>query len=110
MFDFFQYIANIGGTIVEYLEYVPTYFDEFRVWMEVQWIKIKLGFAIEFLRMSYLVATALLDEIGFSTLFSELFNALPSELRYWGTLFRVPEGVALYVNCATTALVLRMSR
>ncbi|TOK31674.1 DUF2523 domain-containing protein, partial [Vibrio parahaemolyticus] len=48
--------------------------------------------------------------IGFSALFSQLFNLLPSELRYWGVLFKVPEGMAIYVNCATTALVMRMSR
>lgn len=110
MVEFFQYISNIGGEILAYFDSIPVFFRDLRVWWEVQWIKIKLAFAVEFLKMSYLVATALLDEIGFSTLFSELFNALPSELRYWGTLFRVPEGMALYVNCATTALVMRMSR
>ena len=95
MFEFFQHISNLGGEILSYFDNIPVFFQDLRVWWEVQWIKIKLAFAVEFLKMSYLVATALLDEIGFSTLFSELFNALPSELRYWGMLFRVPEGYML---------------
>ena len=108
--EFFQYVSDVGGHILGYFDNIPIYFQQIRVWWEVFWIKLKLGFAVEFLKLSYLVAQALLDEIGFSSLFTKLFNALPSELRYWGVLFKIPEGLAIYVNCATTALVMRMSR
>lgn len=110
MFEFFQYIANMGDTILNYFSNAGSYFDQFFVWLQAWWIKMKFMVMIEFLRISYLVATALLDEIGFSSLFSDLFNLLPSELRYWGILFKVPDGMAIYANCATTALVMRMSR
>lgn len=110
MMDFFQYFADWGETVLNYFDGLGGYFDSFFVWLQVWWIKMKFMVTIEFLRISYLVATTLLDEIGFSTLFSDLFNMLPAELRYWGILFKVPEGMALYANCATTALVMRMSR
>ncbi|EGR2696542.1 TPA: DUF2523 family protein [Vibrio parahaemolyticus] len=110
MFEFFQYIANMGDTILNYFSNAGSYFDQFFVWLQAWWIKMKFMVMIEFLRISYLVATTLLDEIGFSSLFSDLFNLLPSELRYWGILFKVPDGMAIYANCATTALVMRMSR
>ncbi|HCE4562131.1 DUF2523 family protein [Vibrio parahaemolyticus] len=110
MTDFFQLMANFGDTIYNYLTNMGNFFDQIMVWLQTWWIKMKLMVAIEFLKVSYLVATSLLDEIGFNALFSQLFNLLPSELRYWGVLFKVPEGMAIYVNCATTALVMRMSR
>lgn len=110
MFDWFNYISHATETVINFFNYIPSYFEAFFIYLEVWWIKIKVTTAIYFLRTSFLVATALLDDIGFNTLFAELFNKLPSELRYWATLFKVPEGVSLYVNCATTALVLRMSR
>nr|WP_319534125.1 DUF2523 family protein [uncultured Vibrio sp.] len=110
MVDFFQYIANWGDTVLNYFENAPNYFDAFFIWFQTWWIKMKFMVTIEFLRISYLVATTLLEEIGFSSLFSDLFNMLPSELRYWGILFKVPEGMALYANCAATAMVMRMSR
>lgn len=110
MTDFFQLMANFGDTIYNYLTNMGNFFDQIMVWLQTWWIKMKLMVAIEFLKVSYLIATSLLDEIGFSALFSQLFNLLPSELRYWGVLFKVPEGMAIYVNCATTALVMRMSR
>ncbi|EGQ8170575.1 DUF2523 domain-containing protein [Vibrio parahaemolyticus] len=110
MYEFFQYITNMGETILNYFSNAGSYFDSAFVWLQAWWIKMKFMVMIEFLRISYLVATTLLDEIGFSSLFSDLFNLLPSELRYWGILFKVPDGMAIYANCATTALVMRMSR
>ena len=110
MYEFFQYITNMGETILNYFNNAGSYFDAVFVWLQAWWIKMKFMVMIEFLRISYLVATTLLDEIGFSSLFSDLFNLLPSELRYWGILFKVPDGMAIYANCATTALVMRMSR
>ncbi|WED61182.1 DUF2523 family protein [Vibrio alginolyticus] len=110
MYEFFQYITNMGETILNYFSNAGSYFDAAFVWLQAWWIKMKFMVMIEFLRISYLVATTLLDEIGFSSLFSDVFNALPSELRYWGILFKVPDGLAIYANCATTALVMRMSR
>ena len=110
MYEFFQYITNMGDTILNYFNNAGSYFDQFFVWFDIWWIKKKLEWSVDFLRISYLVATTLLDEIGFSSLFSDLFNLLPSELRYWGILFKAPDGMANYANCATTALVMRMSR
>ncbi|WP_045414137.1 DUF2523 family protein [Vibrio owensii] len=110
MFDFFQYIADGMDTVINYFENTGSYFDQLMIWLQTWWIKAKLMVSVEFLRISYLVATSLLDDIGFSSIFSDLFNMLPSELRYWGNLFKVPEGMGVYVNCATTALVMRMSK
>lgn len=71
MFEFFQYIANMGDTILNYFSNAGSYFDQFFVWLQAWWIKMKFMVMIEFLRISYLVATTLLDEIGFSSLFSD---------------------------------------
>lgn len=110
MYEFFDYMANVGATALGYLEGLPTFFDDFFVWLEVWWIKAKLSASLYFVKISFLVAKTLLEEIGFATLFVELFNKLPSEIRYWFTLYKVPQGFSLYVNCATTAMVMRMSR
>ena len=110
MIEFFEYIAYLGATVLNYLENIGTFLEQIFVWLEVWLIKMKLASQLYFLRFSFLVAKALLEEIGFATLLTELFNKLPSEIRYWAHLFKYPEGIALYINCFTTAIVIRMSR
>lgn len=67
MYEFFQYITNMGETILNYFSNAGSYFDAAFVWLQAWWIKMKFMVMIEFLRISYLVATTLLDEIGFSS-------------------------------------------
>ncbi|WP_423841134.1 DUF2523 family protein [Vibrio mytili] len=110
MFEFFDYLVTFGSTVLNYFDNIDSYFDAFFVWLQYWWLKMKFWAAIKFLKISFLLATTLLDEIGFKTLFTDLFNMLPSELRYWGILFKVPDGVAIYMNCVTTSIIMRMSR
>ena len=110
MVEFFDYISNAINVIVAYFSNIDSYFFMFFEWMQMWYIKMKLMTSIMFLQVSYSVATTILDEIGFNSFFSDLFNYLPSELRYYANLFRVPEGLGIYANCATTSLVMRLSR
>ncbi|MBP3140304.1 DUF2523 family protein [Aliivibrio fischeri] len=110
MFEFFSYIGNSFNALLTYFTNVDSYFFEFFTWLQVWYIKMKFMTSIMFLKVSYAVATTLLDEIGFNSFFSDLFNLLPSEIRFYANLFRVPEGLGIYANCATTSLVLRLSR
>ena len=110
MVEFFQYIRDVGQTLHNALMNTGSYFDSFFVWLNVWWMGAKLKGSIYFLKIAYLTAVTLLNEIGFNTLFSDLFNRLPSELRFYAFAFKVPEGFSLWMNCATTSLVMRMSR
>ncbi|AUI86139.1 DUF2523 domain-containing protein [Vibrio azureus] len=110
MMEFFEYIANVWATIINYFENIGYFAAQFFIWVEALWIKMKLTAQLYMLRTSFLVAKTLLEDIGFATLFTELFNQLPLEVKYWAHLFKVPEGISLYVNCFTTAIVIRMSR
>jgi hypothetical protein len=110
MFEFFDYIADSAQMVLSYFANTDDYFTQFFTWLQVWYIKMKLTVSIMFLKVSFTVAIALLDEIGFNSFFSDLFNMLPSELRYYANLFRVPEGLGIYANCATTSLVMRLSR
>ena len=64
MYEFFDYMANVGATALGYLEGIPTFFDDFFVWLEVWWIKAKLSASLYFVKISFLVAKTLLEEIG----------------------------------------------
>ncbi len=110
MIEFFDYVGTSFTTLINYLENIDVYFLDFFTWLQSFYIKMKLMSSIMFLKVSYSVATTLLDEIGFNSFFSDLFNMLPTEIRYYANLFRVPEGLGIYANCATTSLVLRLSR
>ncbi|HHP0486565.1 TPA: DUF2523 family protein [Vibrio harveyi] len=110
MMEFFDYMANVGATVLDYMNNLDSMFDQFFVWLQVWWIKARLSASLYFVKISFLVAKSLLEEIGFASLFVELFNKLPSELRYWFNLYKVPQGFSIYANCATTAIVMRMSR
>ncbi|EHU9451545.1 DUF2523 domain-containing protein, partial [Vibrio vulnificus] len=52
----------------------------------------------------------LLNDIGFNQMIATSFNALPSELRYYAFLFKIPQAISIYFNCLATAFVLRMTR
>ena len=108
--DFFQSIFNSVESISDYFNDMDSIFTSLMVWLNIWYLKLKLMSTIYFLKISFLVATTLLDEIGFSTLLVESFNQLPSEIRYWATLFKIPQGLSIYLNCAATGLVMRMSK
>ncbi|TKF60224.1 DUF2523 domain-containing protein [Vibrio kanaloae] len=73
-------------------------------------IKMKLKAELEFIKLSYNSAKILLNEIGFNEMLSSAFNALPDELRFYAFKFGFPQGLAVWANFFTTALVMRMSR
>lgn len=110
MVDFFDSIFGLFENLMNYFDGIDSYFEAIFVWLQTWYLKMKLHVKLMFIRTSYLVAVNLLSDLGFNTLLSELFNALPSELRYWATLFSFREGFSLYLNCATTAFVMRISR
>lgn len=108
--DFLAFLSSIGDTLVEFFKAIPDYFNQFFVFLNAWYIKIKLYFFIMSLQFAYDTAQYLLNDIGFNDLISSTFNALPSELRYYAFLFRIPQAISIYFNCLATAFVLRMTR
>lgn len=110
MFEFFDFISNSINSINNYFDIIDVYFQDFFVWLNIWYIKLKLEMSIYFLKISYHTAVALLDEIGFNYILPKLFNQLPSELRYYAHLFKVVEGLSVFLNLAATSMVMRLTK
>ncbi|POC46636.1 DUF2523 domain-containing protein [Vibrio vulnificus] len=108
--DFLAFLSSIGDTFVEFITSIPDYFHQFFVYLNAWYVKIKFYFFIISLQMAYDTAVYLLNDIGFNQMISSSFNALPSELRYYAFLFKIPQAISIYFNCLATAFVLRMTR
>lgn len=110
MMDFWQSIMDGMDSVVNFVTAAPSYFEQLVTYINLWILKAYLVIKVYFIRSAYLLAVALLDEIGFNVILSELFNALPSELRYYAFLFKIPDAISIYFNCAATALVMRLMR
>ncbi len=110
LMDILEPIANFGSTIVDFIAYIPEYFKQFFIYLNAWYVKVKFTFLIYSIEFAYETAQYLLAEIGFNELLQSLFNRLPSELRYYAFLFKIPEAISIYINCMATAFVLRLQR
>ncbi|HDY8186565.1 TPA: DUF2523 domain-containing protein [Vibrio vulnificus] len=108
--DFLAWLTSIGDTVVTFITQIPDYFRQLHIWLNAWYIKMKLYFFIMSLQLAYDTAVYLLNDIGFNQMISSSFNALPSELRYYAFLFKIPQAISIYFNCLATAFVLRMTR
>lgn len=110
LLDLMQSLGDIGQTVVDFFDNVPTWFEQTFVYLNAWYIKIKLYFLLVSLELSYKTAQYLLNDIGFTELVVQAFNALPSELRYYAFLFQLPQALNIYFTCMATGFVIRLTR
>ncbi|SON48620.1 DUF2523 family protein [Vibrio tapetis] len=110
IYDLLGSMSDMFKSVEAYLLAIPDMFDDLLAHLHYWYIKGKLTFALFFIELSYNTAKVFLNEIGFNRLIETSFNALPDELRYYAFLFKVPDAITLYMNCLSTALVMRLSR
>ena len=96
--------------ITDFFKAIPQMTLDLFSYIQIFMIKMKLKAELEFIKLSYNSAQILLKEIGFNDILSKAFNALPDELRFYAFKFGVPQGLAVWANFFTTALVMRLSR
>ncbi len=108
--DMFSWIFYYLDSLMDVWFNISGYFKEFFIYLDLWIVKAKLKFMLVSIKITYQVASTLLNEIGFTTLFQQLFNMLPSELRYWGVQFGLPKAVTFYMNCVATSLIMRLTR
>lgn len=105
-----QNLGDAGQTVVDFFDSTPDYFDQIFIYLNAWYIKIRLVLLIKYLELSYRTAEFLLNEIGVTRLIINTFNALPSEMRYYAFLFKVPQAISIYLNFIATGFVLKMTK
>lgn len=110
IYSFIDWFVLQISFITEFFKSIPQMALDLFSYIQIFVIKIKLKAELEFIKLSYNSAQILLKEIGFNDLLSSVFNALPDELRFYAFKFGFPQGIAVWANFFTTALVMRFSR
>ncbi|ROO77321.1 DUF2523 domain-containing protein [Vibrio crassostreae] len=110
IYSFIDWISLQMAFITDFFKAIPQMTLDLFSYIQIFMIKIKLKAELEFIKLSYNSAQILLKEIGFNDILSKAFNALPDELRFYAFKFGVPQGLAVWANFFTTALVMRLSR
>lgn len=110
LMDLINSIGDIGQTVVDFLDFVPTYFQQLVAYINVWYIKLKLVGLIWTMQVYYATAQILLEEIGFTQAIASAFNALPDELRYYAHAFGLPRAISTYFNFLATGFVMKMLR
>ncbi|MCG3721385.1 DUF2523 family protein [Vibrio cincinnatiensis] len=108
--DFLAFLSSVGDTVVAFFQNIPTYFKDFFVYLGAWSVKIKFMFFIFSISRSYEVAVFLLEDLGVTQMVAQLYNALPSELRYYLHLLGIPQALSIIFNCGATAFVMRIMR
>ncbi|WP_100268097.1 DUF2523 family protein [Vibrio fluvialis] len=108
--DLISSLGDFGQTIVDFLDFVPTYFQQLVAYINVWYIKLKLVGLIWTMQVYYATAKVLLEEIGFTQAIASAFNALPDELRYYAHAFGLPRAISVYFNFVATGFVMKMLR
>lgn len=108
LYDLLGFISDTGQTIIDFFESTPDIFTQFMAWLNLWYIKISLYFKIMSIKLAYETAKLLLEDIGFYTVVESAWDALPSELRYYGTIFGFPKAFSIIANCFTTSIVMRL--
>ncbi|MEZ9637378.1 DUF2523 domain-containing protein [Vibrio cyclitrophicus] len=110
IYSFIDWISFQMSFITDFFKAIPQMTLDLFSYIQIFMIKMKLKAELEFIKLSYNSAQILLKEIGFNDLLSSVFNALPDELRFYAFKFGFPQGLAVWANFFTTALVMRFSR
>ena len=110
IYSFIDWISFQMSFITDFFKAIPQMTLDLFSYIQIFMIKMKLKAELEFIKLSYNSAQILLKEIGFNDILSQAFNALPDELRFYAFKFGVPQGLAVWANFFTTALVMRFSR
>lgn len=110
IYSFIDWISFQFAFVTDFLKAIPQMLLDLFSYIQIFIIKMKLKAELEFIKLSYNSAKILLNEIGFNEMLSSAFNALPDELRFYAFKFGFPQGLAVWANFFTTALVMRMSR
>ncbi|ELI1839308.1 DUF2523 domain-containing protein [Vibrio fluvialis] len=108
--DLINSIGDFGQTVVDFFNFIPTYFQQLVAYINVWYIKLKLYGLIWSLKVYYATAQILLEEIGFTQAIASAFNALPDELRYYAHAFGLPRAISVYFNFVATGFVMKMLR
>ncbi|MGG5575215.1 DUF2523 family protein [Vibrio diazotrophicus] len=108
--DLISGLSDVGQTVVEFFDFIPTYFQQLMAYINVWYIKAKLTWLIWTMQVYYTTAQLLLEEIGFNSVVASAFNSLPSELRYYAHAFGLPNAIGVYFNFLSTGFVMKMLR
>ncbi|EKO3371736.1 DUF2523 domain-containing protein [Vibrio fluvialis] len=108
--DLISSIGDLGQTVVDFFNFIPTYFQQFIAYLNAWYIHKKLEWLIWSMQIYYLTAKILLEEIGFTQAIASAFNALPDELRYYAHAFGLPRAISVYFNFVATGFVMKMLR
>jgi len=110
LLDILNALGDVGQTVVEFFDFIPTYFQQLMAYINVWYIKAKLTWLIWTMQVYYTTAQLLLKEIGFNSVVASAFNALPDELRYYAYAFGVPHAIGVYFNFLSTGFVMNILR
>ncbi|MGF1755819.1 DUF2523 domain-containing protein [Vibrio makurazakiensis] len=110
IYAFFDWVALQFQTFIDFIYALPDMASNLFSYLQLFIIKMKITLQIEFLKLSYSTAKLLLQDIGFNDLLVEVFNAMPSEVRFYSYAFGIPQGLTILANFMTTAFVMKMSR
>ncbi|ARC92169.1 DUF2523 domain-containing protein [Vibrio coralliilyticus] len=105
-----QGLGDAGQTVIDFFSNAPNWFEQIFIYLNAWYVKIRLYMLIKYIEMSYRTAEFLLNEIGFAEFIISAFNALPSEIRYYAFLFKIPQAINVYFNFLATGFVMKMSR
>ncbi len=108
--DLLSGLGDVGRTVLDFFEFIPTYFQELVAYFNVWYIKMKLTWLIWTMQVYYTTAKLLLEEIGFNSVIASAFNSLPDEIRFYAYAFGVPHAIGVYFNFLSTGFVMKMLR
>lgn len=110
MQDILNFFGSIGDNINEFFDSISLMFQQLIEYAHLYYIKSKISLMLYTLKLSTGTAQVLLNEMGFTELIANIWNQMPSEIRYYGTAFGIPDGINIISNCTATAFVLKMTR
>ncbi|KJY87358.1 accessory cholera enterotoxin [Vibrio neptunius] len=105
-----QSLGDAGQTVVDFFHAAPSWFEQIFIYLNAWYVKIRLVILIKYLELTYRTAEYLLNEIGVTQLIIDTFNALPSEVRFYAFLFKVPQAISIYLNFIATGFVIKITR
>lgn len=110
MQEIFNFISSVGDNINEFFSNIALMFNQLIEYAHLYYIKSKISLMLYTLKLSVGTAQLLLNEMGFTDLIANIWNKMPSEIRYYGSVFGIPDAINVISNCTATAFVLRMTR
>lgn len=108
IYSAFQYVANVFGSISDFISTIPDLIVEIFSYAWFWAIKFYITFKIQMIELAYSVAIMVLKDYEVYTVLNAAFNSLPSDLRFAAYNFGVVDAVRIVIDAFTTAFVLRM--